>query len=329
MGNAERLKVYIPSARDAAAVAQFSAEISAMDRQPKVDFSFQNVDFVTPGWMLLIVRALRSYRDDRPGTFCKVVDATSNAMTYAGHAGFFDALGVKWGRGIGEAQYSSTFLPITSRKIRDLFVDKPLFRPAGDIIQEDAETLSAILAQSREGVLFDMLSYVLREIIRNVVEHSKADEFLIAAQCWVAAGTAEIAIADAGIGIAAGLTSNGKYNPADDAEALALATQPGVSGAIIPRHSDDAWANSGYGLYMARGLADGRQGFTLASGRAALTSGDEGQAVVEGAIKGTCVSLRLRAGATSLERRLSDLVSRGDGKPSPASMSARVKSGGN
>lgn len=300
-----------------------------MDRHPKVDFSFRNVDFVTPGWMLLIVRALRSYRDDRPGTHCKVVDTTSNAMTYAGHAGFFDALGVKWGRGVGEAQDSSTFLPITSRKIRDLFADQPLFRPAGDIIQEDAEKLSAILAQGREGILFDTLSYAIREIIRNVVEHSEADEFLIAAQCWVAAGTAEIAIADAGIGIAAGLASNGKYNPADDAEALALATQPGVSGAIIARHSDDAWANSGYGLYMARGLADGKQGFTLASGRAALTSGDGGQAVVEGAIKGTCVALHLRAGATSLERRLSDLVSRTGSKPSPASMSAKVKSGGN
>lgn len=311
-----------------AAVARFSADIAAMDRHPKVDFSFRSVDFVTPGWMLLIVRALRSYRDDRPGTHCKVVDAASNAMTYAGHAGFFDALGVKWERGVGEAKESSTFLPITSRKIRDLFADQPLFRPAGDIIQEDAERLSAILAQSREGILFDTLSYAIREIIRNVVEHSEADEFSIAAQCWLAVGTAEIAIADAGIGIAAGLASKGKYNPADDAEALALATQPGVSGAIIARHSDDAWANSGYGLYMAQGLAHGKQGFTLASGKATLTCGDDGQAIVEGAIKGTCVALRLRAGATSLEKRLSELVSRGSGKPSRASMSAKVRSGG-
>lgn len=326
--NTERLKVYVPGARDMAALARFSANIAAMDHHPKVDFSFRNVDFVTPGWMLLIVRALRSYRDDRPGTHCKVVDATSSAMTYAGHAGFFDALGVKWGRSVGEAQDSSTFLPIISRKVRDLFADQPLYRPAGDIIQEDAEKLSAILAQSREGILFDTLSYAIREIIRNVVEHSEAEEFLIAAQCWVVAGTAEIAIADTGIGIAAGLASNGKYNPADDAEALALATQPGVSGAIIARHSDDVWANSGYGLYMARGLADGKQGFTLASGRAVLTSGDSGQAVVEGEIKGTCVALRLRAGASSLEKRLSGLVSRTGSKPSPASMSAKVKSGG-
>ena len=329
MGNTERLKIYIPSARDAAAVARFSAEIAAMDRHPYVDFSFQHVDFVTPGWMLLVIRALRSFRDGYPGTHCKVVDATSSAMTYAGHAGFFKALGVKWGRGVGEAKDTSTFLPITSRKVRDLFANQPVFRPAGDIIQEDAERLSAILAQSREGILFDTLSYTIREIIRNVVEHSEADEFLIAAQCWVASGAAEIAISDAGVGISAGLASNGKFNPSDDMEALTLATRPGVSGAIISRHSDDAWANSGYGLYMARGLADGNQGFMLASGAAALISGDNRQTLVDSAVRGTCVALRIRAGATSLEQRLSDLVSHGEGKPSPASMSAKVKSGGN
>jgi hypothetical protein len=298
-----------------------------MQHHQKVDFSFGNVDFVTPGWMLLIIRTLRSYRDGRPGTRCKVLDANTSAMTYAANAGFFDALGVKWGRGIGEAHDSSTFLPITSRKIRDLFADQPIFRPAGDIIQEDSERLAAILAQTREGILFDTLSYAIREIIRNVIEHSKADEFLIAGQCWAAAGTAEIAIADAGIGIAAGLASNGKYRPRDDAEALSLATRPGVSGAFISRHSDDVWANSGYGLYMASGLADGKQGFTLASGSAVLTSGDKGRSIVKSAIRGTCVALRLRAGTTPLEKRLSELVASSEERPSPASMSAKVDSG--
>ena len=329
MENPEGLRVYVPSGSDMAAVARFSAAIAAMDHHPKVEFSFGNVDFVTPGWMLLVIRALLSYRGDRPGTRCKVVEAASRAMVYAGNAGFFDALSVRWGRRIGEAHDSSTFLPITSRKVRNLFADQPFFRSAGDIIQEDAERLSAILAQSREGILFDTLSYAIREIIRNVVEHSRADDFLIAAQCWVGAGTAEIAIADAGIGITASLMYNGKYDLRDDSEALTLATQPGVSGAIIPRHSDDAWANSGYGLYMARGLADGNQGFILASGTAAMISGDGGHAIVETAIKGTCVALRLKAELTPLYKRLSELVSRSEGKPSRASLSAKVKSGGN
>jgi hypothetical protein len=250
-------------------------------------------------------------------------------MQYAGHAGFFDALGLNWGRGVGEAHGSSTFLPVTSRKVRDLFRDQPLSRPAGDIIQEDAEKLSAILAQSHEGVLFDTLSYVIREIIRNVVEHSQSQEFLLSAQCWIATGIAEIAIADSGIGIAAGLSSNGKYRPIDDAEALLLATRPGVSGSVISRYSDDAWANSGYGLYMARGLAEGKQGFLLASGTAALTSGGDDQTTVEAAVKGTCVALRLKAEAIPLETRLSELVAVGKGAPSRASVSARVRSRGN
>jgi hypothetical protein len=322
---AKAVKIYVPSGRDKVMVARFSAEIAAMESHQQVDFSFRNVDFVTPGWMLLIVRILRSYRDARPGTRCKVIEANSSAMTYAGHAGFFDALGVKWGRAVGEASDSSTFLPITSRRVRDLFVDQPAYRAAGDIIHEDAERLSAILAQSSKGTLFETLSYSIREIIRNVVEHSEAAEFLICAQCWSATGAAEIAIADAGIGIADGLRSHGKYAPKDDAEALSLATQPGVSGTIISRHSDDAWANSGYGLYMAKGLADGPQGFALVSGSAALSYGDNNEEITESGIKGTCVVLRLRAGTVPLEERLSQLVSKTADRPSPASMSATVK----
>ncbi|MER9971190.1 ATP-binding protein [Mesorhizobium sp. M0060] len=318
-------KVLVPNGRDNAAIVRFSAEIAALDHHSHVEFSFRGVDFVTPGWMLLIVRALQGFRDDHPGSHCKVVDATSSAMIYAGHAGFFDALGLKWGRGTGEAPGTSTFLPVSRRKIKDIFANQPLFRPAGDIIQADAESMSAILAQGSEGVLFDTLSYAIREIIRNVVEHSRAQEFLIAAQCWVASGTAEIAIADSGIGIAAGLSSNGKYSPRDDEDALLLAIRPGVSGAIISRHSDNAWANSGYGLYMAQGLADGKQGFVLASGTAAITSGDNDQAILTGSVKGTCVVLRLRAGDIGLDTRLANLIASGAGKPSRASVSAKVK----
>lgn len=325
MNDSDDYRIHVPSGRDMAAAIRFSAEIASLDHKPSVSFSFRDVDFVNPGWMLLMIRTLRTFRESRPGTRCRVVETSSEAMSYAGRAKFFDSLGVKWAAGDTEASQTSTFLPITPRKVRDLFAGQPLIRPAGDIIQEDAERLAAILSQTQEGILFDTLSYSIREIIRNVVEHSESPEFLIAAQCWPALGKAEIAIADAGIGIHAGLTSNSKYNPKDDAEALSLATQPGVSGAIISRYSDDAWANSGYGLYMAKGLADGKQGFTLVSGNAGLTAGNDNQLLVDGSIKGTCVSLSLKANAIPLEKRLSELIADRGGAPSRASMSAKVK----
>jgi hypothetical protein len=319
--------IAVPSGQDRAAILRFASELAVAQASPRIEFSFKQVDFVTPGWMLLLVRALRSFRENNPGSSCKVVDATSPAMLYASHAGLFDALGVKWGRGVGETPGSSTFIPVTLRKKADLFANQPRLRAAGDIIQEDAEKLSCVLSQSSAGTLFDTLSYSIREIIRNVIEHSRADEFLFAAQCWVATGVAEIAIADAGIGIKAGLESHGKFSPADDGDALWLATQAGVSGALIPRNSDDPWVNSGYGLYMAQGLADGARGFTLASGSAALLSGDGRQTSVACAIKGTCVVLRVRAGSMPLKQRLSDLVAAGEGAPSRASTSAKVRRG--
>jgi hypothetical protein len=226
--------------------------------------------------MIIVARALKGFREARPGTHCRVVQTKTSAMQYAGYAGFFDALGIPWNNAMGEAPTSSTFIPVTERSVASLFETQPLWRRAGDIIQEDAEKLAGLLAQSQESVLFRTLAYALREIIRNVVEHSKSAKFRIAAQCWPVSGTAEIAIADAGIGIAAALASNRKYAPPNDASALTLATQPGVSGTIISARSDDAWANSGYGLFIAKALADGRHGFSLISGAAALVAGGKG-----------------------------------------------------
>lgn len=322
---AEVTQVTVPNGRDRAQWPAFCARLQQVERCSKIEFSFKHVDFVTPGWMLIVAQALKGFRDRRPGTRCRVTDASSNAMIYAGHSGFFDAFGLPWSNPVGAAATSSMFVPVTVRTVADLFKGQPLIRPAGEIVQEDAQRLAALLAQAPDGRLFETLSYAIREMLRNVIEHSKSKTFHFAAQCWPAAGAAEIAISDAGIGIAAGLSANRKYNVADDASALLLAIQPGVSGVIIPKHSDDAWANSGYGLYMASGLADGDDGLLLASGEAALIGGGGKQRTIECALEGTCVVLRLRTGDVPLVDRLQELVALGGGEPSGASMSARVE----
>lgn len=327
MAGSSPIELCVPNGRDMAHVAGFSAKLARLGSASAVHFSFQGVNFVTPGWMLLTVRALRDFRSARPGTKCKVVQATSQALLYAGNAGFFDALGVPWSRNMGEAPATANYIPITERRVEDLFADQPLYRAAGELVQEDARRLASILTQEGHGIAFDYVSYALREIIRNVIEHSCAERFQVAAQYWPATGVAEVAIGDPGIGISQSLMANSKYSPPDDAAALLLATQAGVSGAFISRRNDDDWANSGYGLYMARGLAHGKQGFVLASGSAALVGGDRGQKVVGAAMTGTCVVLRLRARGVSLEDRLSALLAKVGGSPSRASMSTRVNSG--
>lgn len=318
------MKVMVPDGRDLVPVLGFSSWLAQLESVSKVEFCFSEVGFATPGWMMLIVRSLRDFRDSRPSTHCRVTAINSSAMSYAGHAGFFDALGVPWSRRMGEAARTSTFIPISERSVVDLFADQPKFRPAGEIIQDDSEGLAATLTQGRSGPLFDTLSYAIREIIRNVVEHAEARDFRIAAQCWLAAGTAELAIADKGVGIATSLAANSKYTPADDAAALVLATQPGVSGVLISERDDDAWANSGYGLFMAKGLASGTQGFILASGESALIAGDGRETIVRSSLSGTCVILRLRAGDKTLEERLSEMIAKGSKTPSKASMSVRI-----
>jgi len=99
------------------------------------------------------------------------------------------------------------------------------------------------------------LEFVLREIIRNVAEHSKASQLGFCAQYWSYRNLVELAILDTGIGFAASLSENPYLDKnMSDRDALNYALLPGISGKMYKgklKDPYDVWENSGFGLYMA------------------------------------------------------------------------------
>lgn len=212
-------------------------------------------------------------------------------------------------------------------KIDDLEKNASPFQHHGEILQDEAERLARVLTQSSsDGGAVRTLAYAIREIARNVIEHSEAEGYRFAAQWWPATGEAEIAIEDEGIGLAASFLKSGRYAVADDAGAVNLAIAPGVTSAFVSKHSRDEWANSGYGLYMTRGLCGEHGRFVLISETAALIAEAGSERFLTSDLPGTTVVLRLNAGEGQLEDRLD--VLRKDarvGRPSKASVTARVR----
>ena len=83
----------------------------------------------------------------------------------------------------------------------------------------------------------------------------------------------EVAILDVGLGVRHGLRNNPDLNITSDRDALHLALLPGISGKMyrgVKRRSNDAWQNSGFGLYMTSRICRAGGSFFIASSGAGM-----------------------------------------------------------
>ena len=133
--------------------------------------------------------------------------------------------------------------------------------------------MAQILVQKNDPEVIDILTYSIREILRNVLEHSQSPVLEYCAQYWPSQDRVEIAILDRGIGIHKSLSFNPYLKLEDEQHALNLSLLPGVSGKAYQGSvttNDGEWANSGYGLFMAHRLCSLEGVFFLGSKSASL-----------------------------------------------------------
>jgi hypothetical protein len=307
----------------------FSRRLTELPETDHYEFDFSGVDFASPAWMILVGNALRRFRSARPAA--RRTAREYRHLDYAAHAGFFRYFGIKFGRPTGLVATTERFVPLTERATSDIEAKAIAgFRHHGDVIQEEADQLAYVLTQSQAGPVVDTLAYSIREIVRNVVEHSGASHYTFAAQYWPGRHTAEIVVSDPGIGLVASLSSRHQID--DESAAIRLAIAPGIS-SKAPRRSSayDHWANSGYGLFMTQQLCSSGGFFGLASGSKAHIWTTREETVIDTDIAGTTVVMQLNTDALgALNDRLRDLREKARHlkfahavQPSHASLSAR------
>jgi len=155
--------------------------------------------------------------------------------------------------------------------------------------------LAGVLVRENSGPVYETLGYSLREIFRNVLEHSEADAIWYAAQYWPTKGWVELSILDEGVGIAATLRRNPHLKITSDADALQYALLPGISGVAYkggPKQRKDPWANSGYGLFMTSQLCLRGGTFVIISGNGGLLLQNHEQSKLESELRGTAIRLQ-------------------------------------
>lgn len=328
------MKVQVPDGREPGAYLAFGAALASLGTADEYILDFGGVSFVSPGWMVSVGDALRKFKRDRGASRRTAANYKGRAcFDYAARAGFFRSFGMRFGHEPGAVGSTESYIPITIGNVDEIRSRSfEGYAHHGDVIQADAEQMASVLTQSTDGQVHETLAYAIREIVRNVIEHSGSDQYSFAAQYWPMTGVAELVVSDEGMGVARSLKLNPRNQVADDEGALMLAVRPGVSSRDTRRRrANDVWGNSGYGLYMTKGLCEMGGSFALASGSQALLSTDDGDALVQSERDGTLVVLRLAtARIGDLGDRLADLRNSASGsrvgRPSGASLSSKVRS---
>jgi len=306
------MRVLVPGWDAPANALEFGRELQRLESDELYEFDFQNVSFVTPGWLVVVGEALRVFRDTHEGAKRRALNYKH--LGYAAHVGFFKYFGMTYGLAPAQAEGSRTYVPITIVNVRDIKERAANgFLHPGEVVEGESRRLAQLLGQQQDGALIDTLTYSIREIVRNVVEHSNSPSYTIAAQYWPGQDTAELAVADSGCGILASLVENPKLRIDNDLDALKLALLPGISSKAWRRsNSDDVWANSGYGLFMTQRLCSLGGEFTLLSGHSGLRAVGDKINELHANAQGTVVILKMNTGIiNNLSSRLSDFREEG------------------
>lgn len=251
----------------------FAAAIRQTPPADEYIVDFQTPHYLRPFGMLYISHILRTFQTAHPEA--KFTPINYEGIYYAMHMGFFQACGFAIGKAPGEASGNEQYLPITFLQIADLEIEAGRqTTEIGEVIETRSREMATVLTHQPTGMLVDMLTYALREMIRNVAEHSQSPFLAYCAQYWPSKKQAEIGILDIGIGIRASLSRNPHLSLASDQDALNLALLPGISGKTfkgVVRNAYDPWQNSGYGLYAVSRLCGLGGKFLIGSGDTALS----------------------------------------------------------
>lgn len=192
----------------------------------KIDFDtvdemtlIANMGWVRPFGMLLtsiVLKQLRNKHLDVP--FRLQCDQSRTGISYAAHMGFFKSISetLPIGNVPGGASGNDNYLPITKLDLIKLHSDEIAageYGTLGDSIEKEAAKLSRIICR-HNAEMQALMTYLIREILRNIPEHAEESSAWICGQYWNDQ-TAEIAIVDEGIGVKKSLQKNSIHRAYD------------------------------------------------------------------------------------------------------------------
>lgn len=279
------MKIQIPRRLDLLSSLSFCNIIDTVTEDNKYVYDYKDMSTVEPFGMLLLGSKIRNFVKLKEN--CEHGDCNFEDSEYAAHMGYFKSVYQNFGKEPGEAKRSSSYIPITNKKLKAIKGDPY------EYIENISKNLAKILSRNNKE-LINFLSFGILELLRNVYEHSCSEELWYAAQYWPTKDLVEVAILDEGIGIKNSLGKNKKIDVADDEEAIRLAIIPGISRCGIGNNNKEIYDNAGFGLYMISHICNNIGDFVICSGSKCLVINEKGMYIHETSFNGTAIRIRIK-----------------------------------
>lgn len=300
-----------PSTCDAKAIFGFCDEIEKYCGESEVIIDFSNMGRIEPFTMVYVAKFIREFNRRNKDT--TVSCRGHKSKEYAGNMGFFRAFGLKHGRDPNCVDGNDRFVPYTILRVQTI-VDEATkeWEAEQEVIERRSAHLAKILSQQDSGNLVDALTFSIREMMRNVYEHSGSKSIEYCAQYWPFYSKVEISIVDHGKGLKASLKDNPHVQIETHSDAIQQALMPAISsknyqGAIVD--TNDPWHNSGFGLYMINRICRLGGSFLICSGNHAIKLDENGKEHIDlpHICRGTAVRMVL---STSKLTELSEMLAK-------------------
>jgi hypothetical protein len=307
--------ISLPTKFDQDSLFPFFRELSNVQMEKVVTVDFSSLSYSYPLAMLVAGSYLRQWRANRVNnnltTKYRGINDSNSTHTYLQHLGFFQFIGINSGKAIGEAKGSNTYLPI--RKIIRSELEetaKQCKQELRKVIDFQSGSLANVLFGSTSKIQdIKTYTYAIRETLRNVFEHSGANECFICGQSW-SNGQSEIAVIDEGIGIYE--TIKIAYDISNDEEALKLAIKPGITRTKLLSKEENIYDNSGYGLYVLSHLGSSFGYFIIGSGLSKIRYKSQKIHTESFDFKGTFIGVHLDKTPSDFRGLLNDIILEGE-----------------
>lgn len=275
----------------------FIKKLREIQQTDKITFDFKNLRRIDPFSLLYVSSEINICRKKFKNSEFQAKNYNNGNCNYMAHMGFFQAFGLDFGNRPSQAKGSNTYVPMHIYDTSEINQEaiEAMVHPA-QLLENKAKEISKILTQEQSGNLNETFTYCIREILRNVIEHSETKRFGFCAQFLPTQNKVHFSILDRGIGLKKSLQNNPKLNLPDDKTAIIEALKPGVSGKVYSgqkRKPKGEWANSGYGLFMTSNICENGGSFFIASGSQGFYLNRDTNRFLNTPINGTAINLTI------------------------------------
>jgi hypothetical protein len=305
------MNLILPANLNQERALDFCCELNNIFLPDSITLDVSQVRWAFPFGSLVIGSQVRRLRKHGVNFVLSGYDSSNRSHTYLAHIGFFRLLGFDIGNAPGQASGSDSYLPLTILDYHDLLIDEVFGdNPMHKAIQRKSEEFAGLLTQSHKSAVIRPVTYCIRELVRNVFEHSDSTECMLGGQRY-ADGRVLVGIVDYGQGLRASLAKS--FQVDSDLDAIKMAIKPGISSKLASEDDDNPWANSGFGLFVLSELGRQTGYFSITSGGSLLELSSEKVACRDTCHGGTAVNIIFRKQlGTNLEEYINSIIQNGE-----------------